>query len=470
MSNNINKSSLIGSLVCGILILLASGPLLADRITAGDAHNLTARGDGSQYVWGSDSNGQLGDGLTLDALNPIPVVDIRYNALGGAIAVVAHGDDNLVLLDDATLLGWGPNGNSQLGSGLLYSGKYRGDVDDGTDPELADATSNALVFPTKVVDPEGKPIANITAIALGANFAAAVNQEGNLLVWGDLDAFREKEVDREPINRFRDNFFDPNIDFIDSRYRDGDPETDFDLQYMRDVQGNRYTNIISVAVGDKHLLALTNTGHVLAWGENSAGQLGDGTLIERSYPVFVRNIQNEIIGNITSIGARGLGSMAVKADGQLLGWGSSALIIPLDTTLPDPYSRSQESYARALADYEGNPITGLRRVAFGDSHALGLTLDSHIIGWGSNSHGQLGDGTNFTALGTSTVVLVDGQPIGDVIEIAVGSSHSLALRRNGYVFAWGLGDNGRLGDGTNIDSYYAVNIRDVYNNPFSLFY
>jgi alpha-tubulin suppressor-like RCC1 family protein len=52
------------SIAFGVLVLLVSGPLLADRITAGDAHNLTARGDGSQYVWGSDSSGQLGDGLT----------------------------------------------------------------------------------------------------------------------------------------------------------------------------------------------------------------------------------------------------------------------------------------------------------------------------------------------------------------------------------------------------------------------
>ncbi|HDH15478.1 MAG TPA: hypothetical protein ENG90_03225, partial [Gammaproteobacteria bacterium] len=59
------------------LLLLVSAPLYADRISTGDAHNLVARGDGNQFVWGSDANGQLGDGLTLDALNPIPVVDIR---------------------------------------------------------------------------------------------------------------------------------------------------------------------------------------------------------------------------------------------------------------------------------------------------------------------------------------------------------------------------------------------------------
>ena len=467
------------SIIFGALGLLVSGPLLADRITAGDAHNLVARGDGSQYVWGSDANGQLGDGLTLDALNPIPVVDIRYNSLDGAIAVVTHGDNNLVLLDDATLLAWGPNENGQLGSGLLYSGKYKGDeaddggdgIDpgDGTKPEPGEPASAAITFPTEVVDPDGKPISNITAMALGANFAAAVNQEGSVLVWGDLDAFKDTEEDREPANRYRDKFFDPSIEFIDSMYRDGDPAGDYDLQYMRDAQGNRYTNITAVAVGDSHLLALTNTGHVLAWGENSFGQLGDGTLTQRAYPVFVHNSQQVMIANIASIAARGTTSMAVSADSRLLGWGSTAFVAPVDNNSPNLIARPEEPYARPLADRDGKAISGLRRVVLGESHMLGLTLDAHVKGWGSNSNGQLGDGTNFLVSGTSTVILGNGQPIGNIIEIAVGSSHSLALRQDGYVFTWGLGDNGRLGDGTNIDSYYAVNVRDRNNYPFSLF-
>ena len=210
------------SIIFGTLIFLVSAPLLADRITAGDAHNLVARGGGAQFVWGSDENGQLGDGLTLDALNPIPVVDIRYEPLIGAIAVVAHGDNNLVLLDDATLLGWGPNEFGQLGSGLLYSGKYRGVVvEEGEEGEGEEVVvDSTLVFPTEVTDPEGKPISNITAIAMGGNFSVAINQEGNVLVWGNLQAFREKKVDREPVNRFRDKFFDPSADFIDSSYKD----------------------------------------------------------------------------------------------------------------------------------------------------------------------------------------------------------------------------------------------------------
>ena len=355
INSRFNLLSLTLSVASGAFLLLISGAIYADRIAAGDAHNLVASGNGGQFVWGANANGQLGDGTTLDALNPVPVVDIRYNSLDGATAVASHGDNNLVLLGDATMLGWGPNENNQLGSGLLYSSNYKGDEadddgngadpGDGTDPAPEEPANTALAFPTKVVDPDGKPISNITAIDLGANFAAAINQEGNVLVWGNLDAFQDIEQEREPANRFRDKFFDPNIEFIDSQYRDGDPARDYDLQYMRDAQGNRYTDIIAIAVGDSHVLALTSIGQVLAWGDNSAGQLGDGTLTRRSTPVYVRSSQNVIISAIPAIDAHGNASLAVQPDGRLLGWGSTLLATPLDTESSD---RLQQYYACLL--------------------------------------------------------------------------------------------------------------------------
>ncbi|MFW2440441.1 MAG: RCC1 domain-containing protein [Arenicellales bacterium] len=469
------------SLAFGVVGLMFSCSLFADRIASGEAHNLTASGNSSQSVWGANANGQLGDGTTLDSLNPIPVVDIRYNSLDGAIAVVAHGDNNLVLLDDATLLGWGPNENGQLGSGLLYSGKFLGDVPDdgdGTDPVQPiepEPESTALVYPTEIVDPDGKPIANIITMALGTNFAAAVNQEGNVLVWGNLTAFKDREQSREPVNRFRDKFFDPNIEFIDSRYKDGDPVNNNDLMYMQDELGNRYTGIVAIAAGDNHLLALTNTGNVLAWGENSAGQLADGTLTQRPYPVYVQSSEGVNISGITSIAARVDDSAAVKSNGVLLGWGNSVVAEPVEDDSSDEESDDaisdtpEKSYAKPVIDGEGEPITGIYRVALGDSHTLAITMSRQVISWGNNSNGQLGDGTNVSVPGTAEVILSDGTPLGNIMEISVGSIHSLALRSDGKVFSWGSGENGRLGDGTNIDSYYAVNVRDSYNGPFSLF-
>jgi alpha-tubulin suppressor-like RCC1 family protein len=234
---------------------------------------------------------------------------------------------------------------------------------------------------------------------------------------------------------------------------------------MRDAAGNPVTGIMDIAVGDDYLLALTDQGFVLAWGDNSTGQLADGTYRSRLYPVFVQNTQRQPISRITSVAANGSVSMAVRADGFVLGWGGGAVTaVPLNET-----GQQALPLADLVRDGLGNKISDVRRLALGSSHILAIKFNNTVIGWGNNSNGQLGDGTNATVEGTTTVIAGDGKPLGNIYEIAVGDTHSIAARADGQVFAWGLGENGRLGDGTNIDSYYAVKVRDRSNLPFSLY-
>lgn len=456
--------------------LLLSGTTSADRITAGSAHNVVIRGDSYVYAWGANESGQLGDGSTLDALNPLNVVDSRYQAINGGVAVTSYGNNNIVLMDDGTLLGWGDNTSGQLGSGVLYSSLYKpfGDKNGGEDPEtdldagddedIDEPTNAAIEFPAEVVDPAGVPIANVVTIATGSSFSAAIRQDTTVIVWGDLSAFEDVEEERYGSEPYRDKYFDPDAEIIDSPYLYDDPAEKAELLVMRDAAGNPVTGIMDIAVGDDYLLALTDQGFVLAWGDNSTGQLADGTYASRSYPVFVQNTVRQPISRITSVVANGNVSMAVRADGFVLGWGGAAIAVPLDET---------DQQALPLADYVrdglGIKVSGVRRLALGVSHTLAIKFNNTVFGWGSNSNGQLGDGTNATVEGITTVVTSEGKALSNVYEIAVGDSHSLAVRADGQVFAWGLGDNGRLGDGTNIDSYYAVKVRDRNNLPFSLY-
>jgi alpha-tubulin suppressor-like RCC1 family protein len=459
--------------------LLFSGSASADRISAGSAHNLVVRGDSYSFTWGANENGQLGDGSTLDALNPLNVVNSRYQAINGGIAVTAYGNNNLVLMDDGTLLGWGDNTSGQLGSGVLYSSLYKpfGDKNEGPDPEtdpdavddendedVTEPTNAAIEFPTEVVDPEGVPIANVVAMSTGASFTAAIRQDTTVIVWGDLSAFEDVEEERYGSEPYRDKYFDPEAEIIDSPYLNGDPAENTEL-VMRDAAGNPVTGIMDIAVGDDYLLALTDQGFVLAWGDNSTGQLADGTYTSRLYPVFVQNTQRQPISRITSVAANGSVSMAVRADGFVLGWGGGAVTaVPLNET-----GQQALPLADLVRDGLGNKISDVRRLALGSSHILAIKFNNTVIGWGNNSNGQLGDGTNADVEGTTTVIAGDGKPLGNIYEIAVGDTHSIAARADGQVFAWGLGENGRLGDGTNIDSYYAVKVRDRSNLPFSLY-
>jgi alpha-tubulin suppressor-like RCC1 family protein len=88
-------------------------------------------------------------------------------------------------------------------------------------------------------------------------------------------------------------------------------------------------------------------------------------------------------------------------------------------------------------------VTGVIRLAAGDSHTLALTWDGRVFAWGYNNSGRLGDGTTQNQ---SSPVLVPG--LSDVVAIAAGASHSLALTANGSVYAWGVGTSGQLGQGS----------------------
>jgi len=97
-------------------------------------------------------------------------------------------------------------------------------------------------------------------------------------------------------------------------------------------------------------------------------------------------------------------------------------------------------------------------IAGGGYHTLALRGDGKVRAWGNNEGGQLGDGT---ATGRLTPVQVQGMT--DVTAIAGGGCHTMALRRDGTVWAWGWGvdSNGQLGDGTTTDRLTPVQVQGM---------
>jgi alpha-tubulin suppressor-like RCC1 family protein len=97
-------------------------------------------------------------------------------------------------------------------------------------------------------------------------------------------------------------------------------------------------------------------------------------------------------------------------------------------------------------------LTDIAAIAAGSDHCLAVSADGTLWAWGSNSSGQLGDGTS---MGSSTPVVVSN--LSGVTSVAAGSAHSLALR-SGSVWAWGSNGFGQLGNGTSLDSHVPVQV------------
>jgi len=134
----------------------------------------------------------------------------------------------------------------------------------------------------------------------------------------------------------------------------------------------------------------------------------------------------------TACGARF--SCTVHPDGTLWGWGTNNLgQLGLGT-----FS------AQELNPVQIGTATTWQSVAAGYTHTVALRTDGSLWTWGSNTSGQLGDGTTTTRssparVGTSTWKA-----------IAAGSSETFAIRSDGTLWAWGNNSFGQLGDGTTV--------------------
>jgi alpha-tubulin suppressor-like RCC1 family protein len=191
------------------------------------------------------------------------------------------------------------------------------------------------------------------------------------------------------------------------------------------------TNWSAISAGDFHTVALKSDGTLWAWGWNYYGQLGDGTTIRKNTPTQIGTDTNW-----RSISAGDSHTAALKTDNTLWTWGHNARGQLGDGTILSKSTPVQESTG------ENN----WRSVSAGDSHTVALKLDNTLWTWGYNAYGQLGDGTT---LGKS-IPAQESTGGNNWSAISTGTNHTVALKSDGTLWAWGYNYHGQVGDGTNV--------------------
>lgn len=193
------------------------------------------------------------------------------------------------------------------------------------------------------------------------------------------------------------------------------------------VSGLTNVNVVQIAAGGYHSLALGSDGSVWAWGQGSYGQLGNGQTTNAKYPVKVTFPPGTVIEDIS---AGGYHSMAIDNKSQLWSWGRNQFGQLCDN------STTNRTKPVLIPQFVSSVSAG-----FGFSLLIHYS-DGKVMGCGSNSSGQLGDGTT-----TQRMVATLTNPALYATNISAGGAHSVAISGS-KVYTWGENKNCQLGIGS----------------------
>ena len=362
-----------------------SGLTQVVSVSAGLLHTCALRADGSVWCWGSNSNGQFGNGTVTSSAVPVRA------SFENAIAVTVGIGYTCALRSDGTAWCFGSNTLGQLGLGSSVSGS---------------------LTPAAVPVPEAGSA--VIAISAGGDHACAVVLDpvkGNFVrCWGSGH------------NGQLGNGAFPLI--------------------SGPVNVSGLSGVIDIAAGDRHTCALLVDGTVRCWGLNFSGQLGDGFFgNQQASPVSVLvsaslSAPRPLTGAV-AVSAGSDHSCAIVANGSAFCWGANT-----SGKLGDGTTNGPRPVASAI-------VLALARaleIVTGNDHSCAIeVVNGAVRCWGDNSKGQLGNGS----ISPSSVAVTVGGVAGSIGARGIGAGDGLACARrgNGTVSCWGADGNGQLGNG-----------------------
>ena len=285
------------------------------------------------------------------------------------------------ILDDGSVSCWGENSNGQLG----------------------DSSRSPSLEPEKSSMPLGRKAVEISA---GSYHTCTVLDDGSVRCWGS--------------NEF-------------GQLGDG---TEIERTSPVPVDLGQGMSAIGISSGESHTCAVLNDRSIKCWGQNSNGQLGDGTTEDRSSPVLVDMGGEDSL----SVSAGSYHTCAITSNRTVMCWGDNWNGQIGDGTNADrrtPVEISIPSNSSAVS------------LDAGAMHTCMGVNDGAMFCWGYNAYGQLGNGGNGNSNSPVSVPLDANQLLSTV---QVGLFHSCALFDSGEVACWGDNNNGQLGDGSLVGS------------------
>ncbi|KAM7412744.1 hypothetical protein PAMA_020224 [Pampus argenteus] len=193
--------------------------------------------------------------------------------------------------------------------------------------------------------------------------------------------------------------------------------------------------IVSLSYGTgPHVVVATSDGEVFAWGHNGYSQLGNGTTNHGLTPALVST--NLLSKRVTEVACGSHHTIALTTDGEVYAWGyNNSGQVGSGSTANQPTPRRVSSCLQ-------NKV--VINIACGQLCSMAVLDNGEIYGWGYNCNGQLGLGNNGNQQTPCRIAALQGI---NIVQVACGYAHTLALTDEGFVYAWGANSYGQLGTG-----------------------
>ncbi|MBR0375237.1 MAG: hypothetical protein IJH59_01630, partial [Firmicutes bacterium] len=464
-------------------------------ISVGNSHVLALSESGKVYAFGYCGNGQIGYGSWADALEPKIVVDSNDRQLKDIVRIEAGTNVSFAITSKGVAYGWGN------GYGLTAQKINAQDVVDITSKYYLDGKGDVYSFDT------GERISEVGLVAeldegTDHTVMLTVNQEAYAIgdnTFGQLGNMNNNPSTVTPValRKDIDNLFD-NIKEVKAGDRFTIIVTNDGKIYTVGINNNNELGIENTQIQDRNTIeqtttiedaifvdagygfasTITSNGTVYTWGLGTSGQLGNRRNLSSVEPVMVGDYIVRTTTNHVTLGVNEEKYVEGYVDYFNVFTHSEIGITYASkdrsiATLraPEP---NEESTRRFGIRIKGNKIgttivtasqddstnmgviqvevidsnTGIEpNVVTNGTHTVSLRVDGKVFTWGDNTYGQLGLGTTKPTDEPTEVKFPteEGEAEVQIVQIAVGENHTVALDSQGYVWVWGRNNYYQLG-------------------------
>jgi len=407
------------------------------QLAAGWRHTCGLLAGGQVVCWGDNDSNQLGD-RSADARRTRPTLLVRTAAdtpLPPIKQLAAGGDTTCGLSAAGEAWCWGRNGEGQLGAGELG----QSDCTARSGAERVDMASL------------GWADATLVRVEVGTRHACALTASGRVACWGSHEFGQLGSTEGFSCGTGAAN---------------GSPAP---VELLGSLTG---VAVVDLAAGEDHTCALDDQGRVHCWGGNGAGQCG---LASDTDPVAPP--QALALGGVPAPARLAAGlvhTCLLGANGLVVCWGADELDFGTGGLLEGVHAgllgngpAGGGHVPAGILLTSDSQRWPLKALAAGIAHTCALDARGRVFCWGSDRHGQLGDGDATSADAQSPVAVSlspEAEPVRALIALAPGGDHTCGLTAAGRALCWGVGSAGQLGLGAERDdklSPQAIVVADI---------